>query len=71
MCGASKHFTIMLIGRCIQGSGAGGILTLTEALITDLIPLRQRGNYFALIGIVWALGSVSGMRFNPTVNPHH
>jgi MFS family permease len=61
----------MLIGRCIQGSGAGGILTLTEALITDLIPLRQRGNYFALIGIVWALGSVSGMRFNPTVNPHH
>jgi len=61
MCGVSKNITVMLVGRVIQGSGCGGILTLTEALITDLIPLRQRGNYFALIGVVWAFGSVSGM----------
>ncbi|PMD30686.1 MFS multidrug transporter [Hyaloscypha variabilis F] len=60
MCGVSKNITVMLVGRVIQGSGCGGILTLTEALITDLIPLRQRGNYFALIGVVWAFGSVSG-----------
>jgi MFS family permease len=56
MCGVSKNFTIMLVGRVIQGSGVGGIFTLTETLITDLIPLRQRGNYFTIIGIVWALG---------------
>jgi MFS family permease len=65
MCGVSKNITIMLVGRVIQGSGAGGILTLTEALITDLIPLRERGNFFALIGVVWAFGSVSGALFSP------
>jgi MFS family permease len=60
MCGISKNVTVMLVGRCVQGSGVGGIMTLTEAIITDLIPLRERGNYFALISIVWAIGTVSG-----------
>jgi MFS family permease len=46
-------------------SGVGGIWALTEALTTDLIPLRQRGIYFALIGIVWSLGSVSGLHNKP------
>jgi len=52
MCGISKNYIVMLTGRSIQGSGVGGIMTLTEAIITDLIPLRERGNYFALISIV-------------------
>ena len=50
----------MLTGRSIQGSGVGGIMTLTEAIITDLIPLRERGNYFAPTSIVWAIGTVAG-----------
>ena len=50
----------MLVGRSIQGSGGGGILAMTEIIITDLVPLRERGNFFALIGIVWAVGSVAG-----------
>lgn len=51
---------LLLVGRCLQGSGVGGILALTEALITDTVPLRQRGNAMALLGVVWALGSVTG-----------
>lgn len=52
--------TQMLVGRCLQGSGVGGIMSLTETLITDMVPLRQRGDYIALISIVWAIGTVSG-----------
>ncbi|KAL8657504.1 MAG: hypothetical protein Q9226_001843 [Calogaya cf. arnoldii] len=51
---------MMLAGRSIQGTGAGGILALTQILITDLIPLRERGKYLALFNMVWAIGSVSG-----------
>lgn len=65
MCGVAKNFTVMLTGRSIQGSGVGGILTLTEAIITDLVPLRERGNFFALISIVWAVGTVAG-KYYPT-----
>jgi MFS family permease len=59
-CGVTGDFTLFLIGRSIQGSGVGGILALTEALITDMVPLRQRGNAIAVLGAVWALGSVGG-----------
>ncbi|ATZ56045.1 hypothetical protein BCIN_12g05830 [Botrytis cinerea B05.10] len=58
--GAARSMALLLVGRCLQGSGVGGILALTEALITDTVPLRQRGNAMALLGVVWALGSVTG-----------
>ncbi|KAK0267511.1 hypothetical protein LTR35_016241 [Friedmanniomyces endolithicus] len=38
--------TVMLVGRSIQGIGGGGVLVLTEIVVTDLVPLRFRGNYF-------------------------
>ena len=60
VCAVSKNFTMMLVGRSIQGTGGGGIIAITEIIITDMVPLRERGNYFALISIVWAIGSVSG-----------
>ncbi|KAK1055555.1 hypothetical protein LTR74_015579 [Friedmanniomyces endolithicus] len=52
--------TVMLVGRSIQGIGGGGVLVLTEIVVTDLVPLRFRGNYFSMIGAMWAIGSVSG-----------
>jgi MFS family permease len=30
LCAVSKDFTMMLTGRCIQGVGGGGIITLTR-----------------------------------------
>ena len=50
----------MLIGRSIQGIGGGGILTLGDILITDLVPLAVRGAWFGYLGSMWALGSVTG-----------
>lgn len=60
VCATAKNFTAMLVGRSIQGSGGGGIISITEVIITDMVPLRERGNYFAGISIVWAIGSVAG-----------
>lgn len=50
----------MLVGRSIQGIGGGGIIALTEIVVTDLVPMRQRGAYFGLISSMWSLGSVTG-----------
>ena len=50
----------MLIGRTIQGLGGGGILALTNIILTDLVPLRYRGNWIGVLGAMWAIGSVSG-----------
>ena len=56
----ANDFTIMLLGRTIQGIGGGGIILLNDVVITDLVPMRLRGSYFGIIGAVWGLGSVSG-----------
>lgn len=60
VAGSANGFTALLIGRVFQGIGAGGVLVLTEVIVTDLVPLRLRGNYFAMISLVWCLGSVGG-----------
>jgi MFS family permease len=46
IAGVAKNFTTMLIGRSLQGIGAGGIISLTEIIITDMVPLRERGKWF-------------------------
>lgn len=56
----AKNFTYMLVGRSIQGVGGGGIIVLSEIIVTDLVPLRFRGNWFAIIGATWAIGTVTG-----------
>ncbi|KAK4918943.1 hypothetical protein LTR49_013415 [Elasticomyces elasticus] len=57
---AHGSMALMLVGRSVQGVGGGGVLVLTEIVITDLVPLRFRGQYFSLMGAMWAIGSVSG-----------
>lgn len=55
-----NNFTYMLVGRTIQGIGGGGIIALSEIIVTDLIPLRYRGQYFGILSAMWSLGSVTG-----------
>ncbi|KAJ5767112.1 uncharacterized protein N7511_004728 [Penicillium nucicola] len=50
----------IIAGRTIQGIGGGGINTLVDTVICDLVPLRQRGKYVALMAAVWAVGTVIG-----------
>lgn len=56
----AKDFTLLLVGRTIQGIGGGGVIAMTEILVTDLVPLRFRGQWAGVIGGMWAVGSVSG-----------
>jgi MFS family permease len=56
----AKNFTYMLVARTIQGVGGGGIIALSEVIITDIVPLRYRGQYFGIMSAMWSLGSVTG-----------
>jgi MFS family permease len=35
----------------IQGLGGGGILPLTQIILSDLVPLRERGMFSGLLGM--------------------
>ena len=56
----SNRFSTLLVGRSLQGIGGGGLIALTEIVVTDLVPLRQRGQWFGIISAMWSLGSVTG-----------
>jgi MFS family permease len=56
----AKSFGTILVGRSIQGIGGGGVIALTEIVVTDLVPLRERGKWFSFISSMWALGTVVG-----------
>lgn len=60
MAALAQSFTLMLVGRTVQGVGGGAIIALTEIIVTDLVPMRYRGQWMGILAGMWALGSVSG-----------
>ena len=56
----ANDFGTLLVGRSFQGIGGGGLIALTEILVTDMVPLRLRGQWFGFISAMWSIGSVSG-----------
>lgn len=51
---------MLLAGRVIQGIGGGGLICLAQIVFADIVPLRQRPRFFALILVAWALGLLMG-----------
>ncbi|KAL2838936.1 major facilitator superfamily domain-containing protein [Aspergillus pseudodeflectus] len=60
ICGIAHSWRTLLAGRTIQGLGGGGLVSLTTVIITDLVPLRQRASFNAMVSTVWAVGSATG-----------
>ncbi|KAK9759582.1 hypothetical protein K7432_017273, partial [Basidiobolus ranarum] len=60
LCGASKNMTMLIISRAISGIGGGGIEGMVFIIITEIVPLRDRGKYQGLIGATYGLASVLG-----------
>lgn len=56
----SPSFTVVLIGRGIQGFGAGGIFPVASAVIGDTFPPDKRGGALGLIGAVFGLAFIIG-----------
>ncbi|KAF2501923.1 MFS general substrate transporter [Lophium mytilinum] len=54
---------MLIAGRAIQGLGAGGVNVLIETVICDIIPLRERGKFMALIFGMITIGTALGPVF--------
>jgi EmrB/QacA subfamily drug resistance transporter len=57
---SSGSFSMMIIGRAVQGFGAGGIFPVASAFIGDTFPPEKRGSALGIIGSVWGVSGVLG-----------
>ena len=56
----SPSFGVLLVGRAIQGFGAGGIFPVASAVIGDTFPVEKRGSALGLIGAVFGIAFLIG-----------
>jgi EmrB/QacA subfamily drug resistance transporter len=60
LCGMAQTMVQLILFRALQGLGAGGLMTLAQTTVGDLIAPRDRGKYQGLFGAVFAACSVAG-----------
>jgi EmrB/QacA subfamily drug resistance transporter len=52
LCAAAPNLNVLIAGRVLQGLGGGGLMTLSQALIGETIPPRERARYQGYIATV-------------------
>ncbi|PVH91227.1 major facilitator superfamily transporter [Periconia macrospinosa] len=60
VCCVAGNMGTLLVGRCIQGVGGGGIHSLGLVVQTDIVPLRWRPKWYSIVLGFWALGLCLG-----------
>ncbi|KAF2192167.1 MFS general substrate transporter [Zopfia rhizophila CBS 207.26] len=58
--GGAPSMTILIFGRVIQGIGGGGINMLVNLIVCDLVPLRDRGKFMAVVFAAISVGTGMG-----------
>ncbi|KAI1350847.1 major facilitator superfamily domain-containing protein [Xylaria sp. FL0043] len=58
--GGTNNAATLISSRAVQGIGGGGINLLIELIVSDLVPLRERGTYFDIVFGVFSFGTAVG-----------
>jgi EmrB/QacA subfamily drug resistance transporter len=59
-CALATDFWGFVIFRAIQGLGGGGLMILSQAIIADIVPAKERGKYMGPLGAIFGLSAVAG-----------
>jgi MFS family permease len=60
LCALAPTLPLLLAARVLQGLGGGGLMTLAQALIGELVPPRERGSYQGYLSANIVAGSTIG-----------
>lgn len=60
LCAAAPTLLALVAARVLQGIGGGGLMTLSQALVGEVVPGRERGKYQGYLASVFMISSTFG-----------
>ena len=60
LCGLAQNLPMLIAFRAVQGVGAGGLISMSFAVLGEVIPPRERGRYAGWFSSIFAVTSVIG-----------
>ncbi|ROV98361.1 hypothetical protein VMCG_07110 [Cytospora schulzeri] len=59
-CGLAGDISQLIVSRAIAGIGGGGMNAVVSILLTDIVPLRDRGVWQGYMNIIFGMGTATG-----------
>ncbi|ESZ96227.1 hypothetical protein SBOR_3385 [Sclerotinia borealis F-4128] len=60
MCASAESEWVLIAGRVVAGLGGGGVMAVATFLLSDLVPLRERGMWQGIGNMILGVGSGIG-----------
>lgn len=67
----APNMFVLIGARAVQGLGGGGLFALSQIVIGDMVPPRERGRYAAWISGMWAIAGIAGPLLGGTLAEVH
>jgi EmrB/QacA subfamily drug resistance transporter len=67
----APNIFVLIGARAIQGLGGGGIFALSQTIIGDMFPPRERAKYVAWIAAMWAVAGIAGPILGGTLTEYY
>ncbi|KAK1598218.1 major facilitator superfamily transporter [Colletotrichum navitas] len=69
-CALAQSMTSFILARALCGLGAGGMMTLGSIIISDLVPIENRGAYQSYVNMIYGVGSALGAALGGAMADH-
>ncbi len=70
VCALAPNMLTLVLGRGLQGLGGGGLLPLSQIILADIVPPRERGRYQAYLAVIWTAAGVAGPVIGGAIAEH-
>ena len=60
LCALAPTLLVLVGARVLQGIGGGGLMTLSQALVGEVVPGRERGKYQGYLASIFMISSTFG-----------
>jgi len=71
LCALAPGMIPLILARALQGLGGGGLLTMGQTIIADVVSPRERGRYAGYFAMVWGSASVLGPTIGGIVTQYY